>query len=170
MKKALGFLLVFLFLLTPSLLAQDKDTARTNVWQAAQSEIYGTKAGGMLGRGLLNVATCFVDVIVHVVEGAKQGPPVVGSLTGLGSGIACTALRVTSGALDVTTFWVPGFNGFPVSRSYSNCLEFEEGELVTPQEAGQAPVAAPAFPKHSPEDYAKPAGHKKHHAYDYVKK
>ena len=162
-KTTIIFLILLSLVLTPQLWAQE---AVDNVWQAARSDVYGTKFGGMLGRGLLNIATCFVDVIVHVVEGSKQGPPVVGSLTGLGSGIACTALRVTSGALDVATFWVPGFNGFPVSRSYSNCLEFEQEELeVKPQEL--APSGAPA---RGPEEFAKPAAPAKHDVTDYVKK
>lgn len=167
MKKVAIFLLFFSLILTPALWAQQ---AVDNVWQAANSQVYGTKLGGMLGRGLLNVATCFVDIIVHVVEGSKQGPPVVGSLTGLGSGLACTALRVTSGALDLVTFWVPGFNGFPVSRSYSNCTQFEKEEMETkPQEFPQPPQAAPAPPP-SPEEYAKPAAPRKHDAMEYVKK
>lgn len=161
MKKVMiFFLLLFSLIFTPQLWAEEND-----VWQAAQSNVYGTKAGGMLGRGLLNIATCFVDVIVHVVEGSKQGPPVVGSLTGLGSGIACTALRVTSGALDVVTFWVPGFNGFPVSRSYSNCLATEE-ELGTTQQE----FAPPAAPAPGPEQFAKPAAPAKQDVTDYVKK
>ena len=174
MKKIVSFLFLSFIILTPYLWAQE---AVSDVWQAANSQTYGTKLGGMLGRGLLNVATCFVDVIVHTVEGSKVGPPVVGTLTGLGSGIACTALRVTSGALDIVTSWVPGFNGFPVSRSYSNCLDFsEQKELeVTPQAptsaAAPAPEPAAAPVVHNPEEYAKPAAPAKHHdALDYVKK
>ena len=170
--KKIWLILLLSFIFTPSVWAQQ---AVEDVWSAANSPVYGTKFGGMLGRGLLNVATCFVDVIVHTVEGSKQGPPVVGTLTGLGSGIGCTALRVTSGALDVITFWVPGFNGFPVSRSYSNCLEFEGKELeVKPQQMAPAPVpqAEPvASAPPNPEQYAKPAEPVKHHdALDYVKK
>lgn len=167
MKKLALFLLFFSLILTPKLFAEE-DAARNNVWQAANSEIYGTKAGGMLGRGLLNIVTCFVDVLVHTVEGSKTGPPFVGTLTGLGSGIGCTALRVTSGAVDVLTFWVPGFNGFPISRSYSNCLEFEAEEMKTEPQGTAA--TAPEPPKMRPEDYAKPAAPRKHNAMDYVKK
>ena len=163
MKKQAMFFFLLLVLLTPRLWAQE---AVDNVWQAANSKVYGTKLGGMLGRGLLNVATCFVDLIVHTVDGTKEGPPVVGTLTGLGSGLGCTALRVTSGALDLVTFWVPDFNGFPVSRSYSNCLEFQKEEMeVKPQEA------AAQAPPLKPEDYAKPAAPAHHHdAMEYVKK
>ena len=167
MKKLVLFLLFFPLILTPRLFAQE-DAARENVWQAANSEVYGTKVGGMLGRGLLNIVTCFVDILVHTVEGSKEGPPLVGTLTGLGSGLGCTALRVTSGAVDVLTFWVPGFNGFPIARSYSNCLEFETNE--TGGAASQESVAAPAGPAMRAEDYAKPAAPRKHSAMDYVKK
>ena len=161
-KRALLLLIIFSFILNPSLRAAG---GLDGVYDAANSESYGTKFSGMLGRGLVNVATSFVDIIVHVVEGSKQGPPVVGSLTGLGSGLACSALRVTSGALDVTTFWVPGFNGFPVSRSYSNCLNFESEELeVRPQELGQPPVVQ------GPVGYAKPSAPAKHDTMEYVKK
>ncbi|MBI4115263.1 MAG: hypothetical protein HY447_01670 [Candidatus Omnitrophica bacterium] len=162
MKKVVLFFLLFVVFASPTLWAQQ---AVNNVWEAANSEHYGTKFGGMLGRGLLNIATSFVDVIVHTVEGTKQGPPFVGTLTGLGSGIGCTALRVTSGALDVVTFWVPGFNGFPVSRSYKNCLEFEEEELGPAGQDYAAPVAGSAA-----EDYAKPAAPAQRDAMEYVKK
>ena len=161
-KKMVLGLVLFTFMLSPYVLAED------NVWDMANSEKYGTKSGGMLGRGVVNVATCFVDIIVHTVEGTQDGPPFVGSLTGLGSGLACSALRVSSGALDVVTFWVPGFNGMPVSRSYSNCLEPEE-ESIQPTTVPAAvvpvapivsqPVVAPA-----------PVQETQPNVYDYVKK
>ncbi len=96
--------------------------ARTRVHEAAESSQYGRKAGGMIGRGLLNAGTCFVDVIVNVVNETKAGPPFVGTLTGVAKGVGCGVLRLGSGAIDVVTFWVPGFNGFPVSDSYENCM------------------------------------------------
>ncbi len=169
MKKVALLVLFLSLFFTPNVWAQK---AVDDLWDAARSDVYGTKFGGMLGRGLLNVATCFVDVIVHTVEGSKEGPPVVGSLTGLGSGIACTALRVTSGALDLATFWVPGFNGFPVSRSYKNCLESEEEEFeVSPQEAAPPIAEEAAAPPLGPEEFAKPAAPEaKRDVLDYVKK
>ena len=144
MKKPIFAIVILLCLFSAS-----KAFAQESVWDLAQSDQYGKKAGGMLGRGLLNVATCFVDVIVQTVNGTKVGPPFVGTLTGLGSGIACTALRVSSGALDVVTFWVPGFNGIPVSRSYDNCLEVDEtaGEASAPADSYAAPEAPAAREK-----------------------
>lgn len=104
------------------LVAQPAWAARTAVHEAAESPGYGRKAGGMLGRGVLNAATCFVDVIVHLVNDTKAGPPVVGTLTGIAKGVGCGVLRLGSGVIDVATFWVPGFNGLPVSDSYDDCL------------------------------------------------
>ncbi|MBI3306604.1 MAG: hypothetical protein HYZ84_02190 [Candidatus Omnitrophica bacterium] len=117
---------LLMFLLLSILLCSSYGYADDDVWTMAKSDKYGTKFQGMLGRGLLNIATCFVDLIQHTVEGTQEGPPFVGTLTGLGSGLGCTALRVSSGALDVVTSWVPGFNGFPVAKSYSDCLEQDE--------------------------------------------
>lgn len=118
MKKAIAFGALFCFLFTAN--AQAKD-----IWQMAESPKYGEKLGGMLGRGLLNVATCFVDMPVQMVEGAKEGKPeFIGAIGGFAKGATCTVLRAGSGVIDVATSWVPGFNGLPVSRSYKNCLDF----------------------------------------------
>jgi len=95
---------------------------RTPIHEAAESPEYGRKFGGMIGRGVLNVSTGFVDLLVNVVNETKDGPPLIGTLIGLGKGTGCTTLRALSGGVDLVTFWVPGFNGFPVSDSYENCL------------------------------------------------
>ena len=96
--------------------------ARLAVHDAAESQQYGRKFGGMLGRGALNAVTSPVDIIVNVVNETKMGPPLIGTLTGIAKGTGCGVLRLGSGAVDLVTFWVPGFNGFPVSDSYENCL------------------------------------------------
>lgn len=134
MKKILSFMLALTLLAGPTAFAGE------NIWDMANSDQYGKKAGGMLGRGLVNAASCFVDLVVQTVEKTKQGPPFVGTLTGIGGGAACTVLRAGSGIVDVASFWVPGFNGVPVSRSYSNCLEVAP---MTPQYT--QPAAAPVY-------------------------
>ena len=96
--------------------------SRTKAHEAAESQEYGRKFGGMIGRGALNVVTSPVDVIVNVVNETKAGPPLIGTLTGVAKGVGCGVLRLGSGAVDLVTFWVPGFNGFPVADSYENCL------------------------------------------------
>ncbi|MBI4598277.1 MAG: exosortase system-associated protein, TIGR04073 family [Candidatus Omnitrophica bacterium] len=117
MKQRVGLLVVSLLLVSQPVFA-----ARLPVHEAAESSVYSRKAGGMLGRGLLNAATCFVDLLVNTVNGTKSGPPLVGTLTGVAKGAGCTVLRAGSGVIDVATFWVPGFNGFPVSDSYEDCM------------------------------------------------
>jgi len=114
--KQLGCLFLILAMTTPNAHAGD-------VWSMAQSPSYGRKAAGMVGRGLVNVITSPVDILVQTVDKTKSGPPLIGTLAGLGSGLGCAVLRIGSGVVDVATFWVPSFNGFPVARSYSNCLE-----------------------------------------------
>lgn len=167
MKKGMLMIALALILFAP------RAFAAGDVWEAAESDQYGTKAGGMLGRGLLNVATCFVDLIVQTVEKTQDGPPFVGTMTGLGSGLGCTALRVSSGALDVITFWVPGFNGIPVAKSYSDCLDFEGSAKGAGTEAKpmavvyNEPAAAPPVATLPAEE---PQPVKKHDPYEYVKK
>ncbi|MBI2495848.1 MAG: hypothetical protein HYW10_04710 [Candidatus Omnitrophica bacterium] len=126
--------------------------ARTPVHEAAESQEYGRKFGGMIGRGALNVLTSFVDVLVNTVNETKAGPPFVGTLTGLARGTGCGVLRLGSGAVDLVTFWVPGFNGFPVSDSYENCLATSSASAVKPEApstGGQASLLA-AMPAATP--------------------
>ena len=125
MKKVIAFGILFCFVF--SMTAQAKD-----VWQMAESPKYGEKVGGMLGRGLLNAATCFVDIPVQTVNGAKESSPeFIGAIGGFAKGTVCTILRATSGVIDVAGSWVPGFNGLPVSRSYDNCLSFPSQPAAT---------------------------------------
>ena len=137
------------------LMAQPAWAVRTRAHEAAESPQYGRKAGGMIGRGIINLGTCFVDLLVNVVNETKSGPPVVGTLVGVAKGAGCTTLRALSGAVDVTTFWVPGFNGFPVSDSYDNCTGVTPaqpamtaptggsfGEGLSPESGWEEPKAA----------------------------
>lgn len=118
MKRPVTFGVIIL----STLLVSQPAWARTRFHDLAESPRYGEKMGGMIGRGLLNALTCFVDLLVNTVNDTKAGPPFIGTLTGLAKGTGCGVLRLGSGAVDLTTFWVPGFNGFPVSDSYENCL------------------------------------------------
>ena len=171
MKKAkvLLALVICAFLLVPASFAKD-------VWEMAKSDTYKEKTGGMLGRGLVNVATSPVDIIVQTVDKSKEGPALIGTMTGMAGGLACTALRASSGIVDVALFWVPGFNGFPVARSYSNCME--ETAAVAPAPAPVQP-AMPVVAESAPQPVVTVAETpapvrkhvtKKHNPYDYVKK
>ena len=125
--------------------------ARTGVHEAAESQDYGRKFGGMIGRGVLNVATSFVDVIVHLVNDTKAGPPLVGTLTGIAKGTGCGVMRMGSGAVDLLTFWVPGFNGFPVSDSYDDCFALTPASSVSREASPPShPVAVWSVPPPEP--------------------
>ena len=130
-------------------MAQPAWATRTKVHEAAESARYGRKFGGMIGRGALNVVTSPVDLIVNVVNDTKDGPPVVGTLSGLGKGLGCGGLRLGSGAIDLVTFWVPGFNGFPVSDSYENCLSQSGAPMASsdamPADEGGSTAASSAW-------------------------
>ena len=115
--------------------------ARTRAHEMAESQQYGQKAGGMLGRGVINAATCFVDPLVHIVNETKAGPPFIGTLTGIASGVGCGRLRLGSGAADIVHFWVPGFNGCPVSDSYENCIG--TGATASAAPAQEMPAYSP---------------------------
>ena len=94
----------------------------SSIHDQADSSVYSEKAVGMLGRGLLNLTTGFVDVCVRTIEESKTGTPVFGTAKGLLIGTGCGLLRTGSGAVDLVTFWVPGFNGATVSPTYADCL------------------------------------------------
>ncbi len=131
----------WLVALSVMLMAQPVWAARLPVHDAAESSDYGKKAGGMLGRGLLNAVTFFVDLPVNVVNETRNGPPLIGTLVGLGKGVGCSTFRLLSGGVDVLTFWVPGFNGIPVSSSYENCLATDDGNAASPH---AMPAASPS--------------------------
>ncbi|OGX05302.1 MAG: hypothetical protein A3G87_06930 [Omnitrophica bacterium RIFCSPLOWO2_12_FULL_50_11] len=140
MKKIVAFSIFSCFIFSVS--AQAKD-----VWELAKSKQYKEKSIGMLGRGLLNAASSPIDMPVQAVIGAgKAKPEFVGFVGGFAMGAVCTVLRASSGVLDVATFWVPGFNGVPVSRSYENCLDFSRAEeKAAPPPSRYVPPPPPKF-------------------------
>ncbi len=123
MKRTILFGKIALAVVCAMAFTAQPASARMRVHEMAESPVYKQKAPGMVGRGLLNGITFFVDTIVDTITDTRSGPPVIGTLAGFGRGIGCSALRLGSGAVDIVTFWVPGFNGFPVSDSYYNCLD-----------------------------------------------
>ena len=129
-------------------MAQPAWAMRTSAHEAAESPQYGRKFGGMIGRGVINVSTCFVDLLVNLVNESRTGPPIVGTLVGVGKGAGCTTLRALSGVVDLTTFWVPGFNGFPVSDAYDNC--------VLGSSASSQSMSAPGYPEGDSSTWVEP--------------
>lgn len=144
------------------LLSAQPAWARNPAYEAAESPQYSRKAGGMLGRGLLNVVTCPVDLITNIVNETKHGPPLVGTLVGIGKGAGCTILRAGSGVVDVATFWVPTFNGFPVSESYDNCLATGETSAES-STWGPSSTVTPSYETAPAATEATPAPQKKYY-------
>lgn len=133
MKKVIG--LAAIFCLAFSLNAQAKD-----LWEMAQSPKYGEKAGGMLGRGILNAASCPIDMFASAAKGSREGTnQFVGVVGGFAKGALCTVTRATSGVIDAATFWVPSWNGIAPCRSYEDCF------ACTAQAAPRAVAAATVY-------------------------
>lgn len=151
MKKFFALLLIFAILMPPVVHAED-------IWTMAESDQYGRKAGGMFVRGIINAATCWVDLLAQAVDKSKSGPPFFGTLQGIATGAGCTVLRAASGVVDVAGFWVPGFNGFPVCKSYLDCVNCAPKMEPVPVMEAPQPVMmeAPApVQEESPMKYVK---------------
>ncbi|OGW81564.1 MAG: hypothetical protein A3G33_01980 [Omnitrophica bacterium RIFCSPLOWO2_12_FULL_44_17] len=161
MKKVLALIVICCFILSMS-----PNVYAKSLWDMAASPKYGEKALGMFGRGLLNAASCFVDIPVGTVNGAKrQKPQIFGAVGGFATGCMCAILRAASGIIDVATFWVPGFNGMPVCRTYGDCLECFNKAEVTPIAQQAMPAYQGAAPQVVYPDASVPANRMK-----YVKK
>ena len=98
MKKSI-MLLIAMCMIIPSAFAKQ------DLWEAAQSPKYGEKAPAMLGRGLINAASCPIDMFAQAVKGSRETEPqVMGAVGGFAKGAACTIFRAASGIIDVATF------------------------------------------------------------------
>lgn len=152
MRKVIVLAVVFCCVF--SLSAQAK-----NLWDMAESNKYGEKAGGMFVRGILNAASCFVDMPVGAVKGAKSGSnQVMGAVGGFASGAMCTVLRAASGVLDVATFWIPAYNGMAPCRQYGDCLAcYNKEKAVEPVAAMPAPSQAVVYQGPAPAPAPEPA-------------
>lgn len=90
------------------------DTANEKVYQNAvcrwaDSDKYWTRAGGQSLRGLINVATCWVELPRSIHEQTVIGEPFVGTCAGIGEGCGRMSLRLASGLFDITTCLIPDF-------------------------------------------------------------
>ena len=82
----------------------------------ATSESYLVKAPAMLFRGLHNVAFGWAEIISQPIRHSRNAPLFVGTATGLVMGPVMAVTRTGSGLVDVLTFWVPKFHGWPLSK------------------------------------------------------
>ncbi|MFC1809618.1 hypothetical protein ACFL3D_05830, partial [Candidatus Omnitrophota bacterium] len=84
----------------------------------SNSDNYGVKFGGQFLRGLLNAATCWVELPVTTYQKTMDGDnPFIDPFAGLGEGAARTVGRAASGVLDVATSWVPKYKNQLIFKS-----------------------------------------------------
>ncbi len=73
---------------------------------ATEAGQYATDAGTKLGRGVVNVATGWVEIPKQSVIGGKENG-VLGGFGGFFKGIGLGVARTLAGAFEIATFWVP---------------------------------------------------------------
>ena len=103
-----------------------KEPATTDWWTGtgrkdgmlewAVDDNYLKKTSGMFLRGFSNTGFGWAEIITHPIRWSKNAPLGVGTLAGLIMGPVTGVLRTTSGAIDMTTFWVPFWHGVPMSK------------------------------------------------------
>ena len=82
----------------------------------ATADNYLKKATGMLLRGTSNAGLGAVDVLTYPINSSIDAPLGIGTAQGLLLGPIVAAMRVSSGALDVATFWIPFWHGIPMKK------------------------------------------------------
>lgn len=71
------------------------------------SPVYAQDMGHKAGRGLVNVATGWLELPKTIHDGSQEENPVVGVTTGIFKGVGKAVLRTLVGAYEVVTFPVP---------------------------------------------------------------
>jgi putative exosortase-associated protein (TIGR04073 family) len=74
---------------------------------ALAGENYGVDIGEKLGRGLVNVATGWVEIPKNIVNTSQDSSVGIGVTWGLVKGIANTIGRTLVGAGELATFFIP---------------------------------------------------------------
>ena len=105
MKKLLLVAMVLLLAAGPAL-------AGDMMADWANSSSYGEKVPGMLLRGVANALVTPFDLVMGIVHGTMDGPPVGGTLTGVLTGAENVFDRGGRAIMDVVGAPFPKFNGF----------------------------------------------------------
>jgi len=105
-KKIAVVLLAFMLMTAPA-------TAGEILSDWGNSSEYAEKVPGMLLRGACNATAVPFDLLMGVVDGTKDGDPVVGSIVGVWSGAQDGFDRAGRVLFDVVGAALPNFNGFP---------------------------------------------------------
>ncbi|MBM3245292.1 MAG: exosortase system-associated protein, TIGR04073 family [Candidatus Omnitrophica bacterium] len=79
-----------------------------------------------LGRGLLNTATCFLEIPASMYKVSEEKDEIAGWTLGVGQGFLTSFLRLFSGVFDTVTFLIPPYNKPFMSPEYP-WQSFEDG-------------------------------------------
>ena len=96
----------------------------------AVEDNYAQKAPGMFLRGFSNLAFGWAEILTHPVRWSQNAPLGIGTLAGLVMGPVMATLRTASGAVDVTTFWVPFWHGVPMAKPALGLRDVKNYETI----------------------------------------
>jgi hypothetical protein len=81
--------------------------------------------------GLIYAGLAPVHVLEGPLEGTLDGPPVVGTVGGIGMGLMCGAVMGLSGAINMATCWWPYWS-IDARKHYPSCvLGIDAGDFST---------------------------------------
>ena len=92
--------------------------------QSAFADNMATK----LGRGVSNIASCWVEIPKQIVDTTQQQGPVSGTITGPIKGVVCTVGRCLAGVYDTATFLLPMPAGYKSLIQPEYVLSPQDGE------------------------------------------
>lgn len=79
-----------------------------------------------LGRGLINIVTCWAEIPGQAYKVAEEKDPLTGSTLGVVEGFCSAGLRGLSGIFDVATFLIPPYNKPLMKPEYALGSAFEQ--------------------------------------------
>lgn len=71
------------------------------------------------GRGLVNTATCWLEIPAEFFQVSQEKNPAAGVIIGFPKGLFMTALRCLTGLIDVVTFVIPPYDKPLMKPEYS---------------------------------------------------
>lgn len=102
--------LSFLVLLSVNGYAQDKNSDNSSVVINSDNICYEKTPLNKLGRGALNIVTCWAEIPGDVMKVSNEKNGLAGITLGLVEGIFTTLIRGITGVYDVVTFVIPPYS------------------------------------------------------------
>lgn len=115
-------ILVLIFSLTAYVHAEsadNKETDTSGVILDTNDVSYATTPLNKLSRGLINTATCWVEIPADVAKVSKETNPALGLTYGVAQGVVTGLVRGFSGLVDTVTFLIPPYNKPSMEPEYA---------------------------------------------------